>query len=74
MTLSIIFLAATILCRPVPLPEPVGEDRELAAVFARAGLEGTMVIESLDGRRRYLHQPRRAAQPLPVASTFKIFN
>ncbi|MFN6204708.1 MAG: class D beta-lactamase [Acidobacteriota bacterium] len=74
MTLSIIFLAATILCRPVPLPEPVGEDRELAAVFARAGLEGTMVIESLDGRRRYLHQSRRAAQPLPVASTFKIFN
>lgn len=74
MPLSILFLVATILFQPGQLPEQMKEDRELGAVFAKAGLEGTMVIESLDGRRRYLHHSERAARPLPVASTFKIFN
>ena len=74
MLLSILFLSVTILFQQPPHPAQATEDRELAAVFAKAGLEGSLVIESLDGRRRYLHHSRRAAQPLPVASTFKIFN
>lgn len=50
------------------------EDREMAAVFARHGVEGTMVISSLDGRTVYVHNADRARRRYPVASTFKVLN
>jgi len=50
------------------------EDAELASLFADAGVEGTLVIASLDGRRRYVHNETRADRRYPAASTFKIFN
>lgn len=69
MPLSIIlFVLVTVL------PSMGSEDRDLKRLFSRAGINGTMVIESLDGRRRYLFNARRAGEQLPVASTFKIFN
>jgi beta-lactamase class D len=74
MPLSIILFILMTLFHPVPASARPPQDRQLADLFARAGIEGTMVIESLDGRRRYLYNPRRASQSLPVASTFKIFN
>jgi beta-lactamase class D len=50
------------------------QDAAIAARFADAGVDGTMVIATLDGSRRYVHNPTRAGQRFPVASTFKVFN
>ena len=49
-------------------------DRDLARLFAEAGVTGTIVIERADGKARYVHNAARAGRALPVASTFKIFN
>jgi beta-lactamase class D len=50
------------------------EDPDIAAAFARAGLEGTFVVTSLGTGARYMHNDTRAGQRFPVASTFKILN
>lgn len=50
------------------------EDAELAALFSEAGVEGTIVIATLDGNQRYVHNETRAGQQFTVASTFKIVN
>ena len=50
------------------------EDAELASLFSDAGVEGTIVIVTLDGNQRYVHNETRAGQRYPAASTFKIFN
>lgn len=50
------------------------EDRSLRDLFARLGVNGTLVIERADGKVRYVHNASRARRRLPVASTFKIFN
>jgi len=50
------------------------EDPEIASLFSEAGVEGTIVIENLDGNERYVHNATRSAQRFPSASTFKIFN
>jgi len=31
------------------------EDAEIASLFSEAGVEGTIVIEKLDGNQRYVH-------------------
>lgn len=49
-------------------------DAALAALFHTAGVDGTIVIESLDGRQRFVHDDVRAARPYAAASTFKILN
>ena len=50
------------------------EDREIAEISARQGLEGTMVVASLHDGRRVAHNDSRANRRLPAASTFKILN
>ncbi|MBN2431527.1 MAG: class D beta-lactamase [Acidobacteria bacterium] len=45
---------------------------DLGRLFAERGVEGTIVIEALDGRTAYVHNPARAAQRFLPASTFKI--
>ncbi|WP_338035837.1 class D beta-lactamase [Halochromatium roseum] len=50
------------------------EDAEIAALFAEAGVQGTLVLSRLDGQAVIVHNAARAKQRLPVASTFKIFN
>ncbi|MGB5830505.1 MAG: class D beta-lactamase [Thiohalocapsa sp.] len=50
------------------------EDAELVSLFSEAGVEGTIVIATLDGSQRHVHNEMRAAQRYPAASTFKIFN
>jgi len=49
-------------------------DAPLAAVFARSGVEATMVVESLDGMTRHDYNTDRAAIRFSPASTFKIPN
>lgn len=50
------------------------EDAEIASLFSDAGVEGTIVIATLDGSQRYVHNETRAGQRFPVASTFKVFS
>jgi len=50
------------------------EDAQLAALFARQGVDGTLVIASESGSGGWTHDERRAQTRLSPASTFKIFN
>ncbi len=50
------------------------EDAEIASLFSDAGVEGTIVIATLDGNQSYVHNEARAGRRFPSASTFKIFN
>lgn len=54
--------------------EVLAEDREIAALFAGAGVTGTVVIASLDNRNLFIHDDVRALHRFPPASTFKILN
>ena len=47
---------------------------ELSAVFEEKNIDATMIIESLDGRRRFIHNESRASRPMSPASTFKVPN
>ena len=50
------------------------EDPDIARLFSEAGVEGTMVITTLDGGEAYVHNEARAERRFSAASTFKIFN
>lgn len=50
------------------------EDRKIAELFAQAGVDGTLVIESAGNSERVVHNEARAAKPLIPASTFKVLN
>lgn len=49
-------------------------DADMARLFEKAHMQGTMLIESLDGTTRYVYNEERAKTPLIPASTFKIPN
>ncbi|GGA72240.1 oxacillin-hydrolyzing class D beta-lactamase OXA-50 [Neiella marina] len=49
-------------------------DTALAKLFVDAEATGTLVIASLDGERRFVHNEQRAEQRFWPASTFKIAN
>ncbi len=50
------------------------DDAALALLFAKHHVNGTLVISALHADQSYVHNSQRAAERLPVASTFKIFN
>ncbi len=56
-----------------PSPAAAG-DAALAELFARKGVEGTMVLSSLKSGRIVVHNDERASRRFPAASTFKILN
>lgn len=52
----------------------VAEDADLAAIFSQHKVNGALVLSSLNTGQTFIHNDVRAAQRLPVASTFKIMN
>lgn len=66
-----IFLLAFCLCISFT---SCAEDATIAQLFRKAGIDGTIVIESFSTGRRFVHDDSRSQQPYTVASTFKIFN
>lgn len=50
------------------------EDAMMAKLFDDENITGTMLIESLDGTKRYVYNDERANMPLLPASAFKIPN
>ena len=61
---ALLFLHVTLL----------GNDTALQVLFENYNVKGTMLIESLDGKERYVYNEARAKTPLLPASTFKIPN
>jgi beta-lactamase class D len=55
-------------------PDPGPAAAALAAVFAEAGVDGTIVVASADSAERYVHDDERASARLSPASTFKVPN
>ncbi len=50
------------------------DDATLAKLFEDYGIKGAMLIESLDGKERFVYNEARVKMPLLPASTFKIPN
>jgi beta-lactamase class D len=64
-----------LLHHTLALLEPqASEDAELAKLFQDRGVQGTIMITSLDGTTSYIHNNTRAEQRFLPASTFKILN
>lgn len=70
MRYGLMLTLAVLVCS---LPALAG-DAAMAAIFSRYGLQGTLVLSSLNTGRTFVHQDVRASRPVPVASTFKIPN
>jgi beta-lactamase class D len=50
------------------------QDAALAQLFGDAGVDGTLIIESAETGRRFVHNEVRAQRALPCASTFKVLH
>jgi beta-lactamase class D len=50
------------------------EDPDLARLFLTPGVEGTLIIDSLDGKKTYVYNEARSQERFSPASTFKILN
>ena len=66
-----LFTLLLALCCTLPA---YAEDAAIAGLFAKAGVSGTLLIESAAGDRRFVHDDARAQKPFTPASTFKILN
>lgn len=69
------------LAKPAPEPpvlEMAQSTKTVQARFAQhfqdLGIEGSILIHDLNGKRTYEHNANRNAQPFLPASTFKILN
>ncbi len=49
-------------------------DNDIGTIFVENGIEGTIIISSLDGTREFIHNKKRSDQRFLPASTFKIPN
>ena len=54
--------------------QTVAEDQDIANLFAKEGMTGTMVISSVGSGETFIHNDLRANHQFTVASTFKILN
>jgi beta-lactamase class D len=50
------------------------EDVAISTIFSRNGVDGTIVISSLNSTQTFIHNDARARQQFSPASTFKIMN
>jgi beta-lactamase class D len=50
------------------------EDIAIEQLFSDAGVDGTLVIESVQTGQRFVHNEARSGEPFVAASTFKVFN
>ncbi len=75
------FMQTALMLFPILIPAfcfgsgpNAAEDPDLAKLFRGAGVEGTMVIASRDGKETYVFNKGRAKKRFSPASTFKIPN
>ncbi len=67
---KLIFLACS-LCIALSVR---AEDSAIEQLFRSAGIDGTIVIESVSTGQRFVHNDPRSKQPYAAASTFKLLN
>ena len=73
--IRIIIRTFFILCLISPVAAAADdEDNELAKLFIERDVRGTIIISSLDGKKQYLYNRKRAETRYLPASTFKIPN
>ena len=70
-TLPFIFMTLLVL---FTVSSGYADDLDLANLFKGKGINGTIVISSLDGSKTYTHNNERANTSMVPASTFKIPN
>lgn len=71
---SFLAIAITLLSGPLNAHASDAGDQGLGKIFERADANGTIVIESLDGKTRHIWNTDRAKKRFTAASTFKIPN
>ena len=71
MARRVFFALVFLLLLPSSL---LANDADIERRFIEAGVDGTLLIESLDGRVKYIHNSAKARQAHIPASTFKIPN
>lgn len=71
---SVLVPLGLLLCLPGWPGRAHGDDNDLARVFWKHGVNGTLVLSTLDGKTRYVHNATRAAERYTPVSTFKIPN
>jgi beta-lactamase class D len=54
--------------------QSMAQDKDIARLFAKEGITGTIVISSLQSGQVFIHNDVRANQRFTTASTFKILN
>ncbi|MFZ2631949.1 MAG: class D beta-lactamase [Desulfosalsimonadaceae bacterium] len=63
-----------IICFLLFSSHAAAEDQAIAKRFAQRGIDGTMIISSLNSGKTFIHNAPRSTRRYPAASTFKIFN
>jgi beta-lactamase class D len=63
-----------IICFLLLSSHAAAEDQAIAKCFTQRGVDGTIVISSLNSGKTFIHNAPRANRRFPAASTFKIFN
>jgi beta-lactamase class D len=66
-----LFITVYLLCWPFFVR---AEDPAIAQLFSKAGVDGTLLIESTKTGKRFVHNDTRMQQAFTAASTFKVFN
>lgn len=69
--LSSVFVLFAAVCST---PYLYADDKEIASLFTKNKIEGTIIISSLDGSREFIHNTERSDKRFLPASTFKILN
>ncbi len=69
--LSLVILQFIFVCFASIL---LANGNDIEGIFIKNGIEGTIIISSLDGTREFIHNKKRSDQRFLPASTFKIPN
>nr|CRH05601.1 putative D class Beta-lactamase [Candidatus Magnetococcus massalia] len=69
-----LLMGAILFYTPHSRAADLQQDPALAQLFSKAGVNGTLVLQRLDGSQRSIHNPQRAQTRFLPASTFKILN
>ena len=72
--MKVINILTVVLLLLFPVFAATGEDIGISELYKKHGVEGTLVIASLDGSIEYIHNSVRAKRRYLPASTFKIPN
>jgi len=74
MKSSFLTLTLLLLISVCFAPNLIANQNDIRSLFSENGIDGTIVISSLDGTKEFVHNRERSEQRFLPASTFKILN